>query len=189
MFTYVLSKRPGRDPALVRRVREDAIRVADGIVEQAQRHPYARPLGSRYYWGCNGTVVRQAMNLHVAQVMTGDKKYEAAMLDGLNHVLGRNPYGRSYVTGLGYLPPLFPHDRRSGGDPHAAPWPGCLVGGPWPRAGDWHDAHDDYRTNEIAINWNGALIYALAAFVEPREFDASVAEAKSRANGRESSER
>ena len=25
----------------------------------------------------------------------------------------------------------------------------------------------NYRVNEIAINWNGALIYALAAFVEP----------------------
>jgi hypothetical protein len=29
---------------------------------------------------------------------------------------------------------------------------------------------EDYRTNEIAINWNGALIYALASQLpaEPR---------------------
>ena len=33
---------------------------------------------------------------------------------------------------------------------------------------------DSYRTNEIAINWNGALIYALAAFVEPQSFDESI---------------
>jgi endoglucanase len=56
----------------------------------------------------------------------------------------------------------------------AAPWPGNLVGGPWPTGADWRDLEDDYRTNEVAINWNGALIYALAAFVEPDTFDASV---------------
>ena len=43
------------------------------------------------------------------------------------------------------------------------PWPGYLVGGPHPKAADWHDEQGDFRTNEIAINWNGALIYALAA--------------------------
>ena len=165
------------------------IRVADGIVEKAERHPFGRPLGATYYWGCNGTVVRQAMNLHVADLLAGDKKYEAAMLDAINHVLGRNPHGRSYVTGLGYRPPMFPHDRRSGGDKVEAPWPGYLVGGPWPTAKDWHDDQDDFRTNEIAINWNGALIYALAAFVEPRDFDASVAAAKSGEAGKAATER
>lgn len=97
------------------------------------------------------------------------------MQDAINHLFGRNPFGRSYVTGLGRRPPMFPHDRRSGGDDVAAPWPGYLVGGPWPNATDWHDIQEDYRTNETAINWNGALIYALAAFVEPQSFDASVA--------------
>jgi endoglucanase len=48
----------------------------------------------------------------------------------------------------------------------ADPWPGYLVGGPHPKAGDWHDEQADYRTNEIAINWNAALVYALAAFLE-----------------------
>ena len=28
------------------------------------------------------------------------------------------------------------------------------------------DKQDSYQTNEIAINWNGALVYALAGFVE-----------------------
>ena len=100
------------------------------------------------------------------------------MLDALNHLFGRNLFGRSYVTGVGRRPPMFPHDRRSGGDDVAAPWPGYLVGGPWPKPSDWYDVEEDYRTNEIAINWNGALIYALAAFVEPEDFDASIAVAK-----------
>ena len=174
-FTYLLSPRPGRDPAMVERLRRDTLRAADAIVETARRHPYGRTLGATYYWGCNGTVARQTMNLEVARRLTDKPRYRAAMLDAINHLFGRNPFGRSYVTGLGRRPPMFPHDRRSGGDDVAAPWPGYLVGGPWPNATDWHDIQEDYRTNETAINWNGALIYALAAFVEPQSFDASVA--------------
>jgi endoglucanase len=29
------------------------------------------------------------------------------------------------------------------------------------------DSASDYKTNEIAINWNAALLYALAGFVTP----------------------
>jgi len=178
LFTYLLSERTGRDPALLERVRQDAIATADSIVESARRHAYGRPLGDTHYWGCNGTVARQAINLQVAHHLTGEERYSATMLDGLNYLFGRNPFGRSYVTGLGDRPPMFPHDRRSGGDKLAAPWPGYLAGGPWPKATDWYDVEEDYRTNEIAINWNGALIYALAAFVEPEEFEASISAAK-----------
>jgi hypothetical protein len=49
------------------------------------------------------------------------------------------------------------------------PWPGYLVGGLWPGASDWHDVEEDYKTNEIAINWNGPLSKSLAALVEPGE--------------------
>jgi endoglucanase len=170
-FTYLLSENSERDPALVSVVRQDAIRVADEIVDRAHNHPYGRPLGSTYYWGCNGTVARQAMNLHIAHRLTGDAKYRETMLDAINYLFGRNPFGRSLVTGLGRNPPLHPHDRRSGGDNVDAPWPGYLVGGPWPKETNWSDDQSDFRTNEIAINWNGALIYALAAFVEPKSFD------------------
>jgi endoglucanase len=73
---------------------------------------------------------------------------------------------------------MHPHDRRSGGDKVDAPWPGYLVGGAWPNETNWSDDEADYRTNEIAINWNGALIYALAGFVEAQRFDESVAAAR-----------
>jgi endoglucanase len=48
------------------------------------------------------------------------------------------------------------------------PWPGYLAGGSWPQPADWFDVQEDYKTNEIAINWNGALIYALAESVDPK---------------------
>jgi endoglucanase len=92
-------------------------------------------------------------------------EYYDTCLDALNHLFGRNYYGRSYVTGLGFRPPLHPHDRRDTGDYVENPWPGYLVGGPHPKATDWHDIQKDYYSNEIAINWNAALVYALAPFV------------------------
>jgi hypothetical protein len=60
---------------------------------------------------------------------------------------------------------MNPHDRRSGGDAVTDPWPGYLVGGGWPAETSWVDIQDNYNTNEIAINWQGALVFALAGFV------------------------
>ncbi|HPU55888.1 MAG TPA: glycoside hydrolase family 9 protein, partial [Verrucomicrobiota bacterium] len=163
LLTYLFSERSGRDGELVAVIRSNLLASADAIVRARDDHGYARPLGTRYYWGCNGGVARQVLVLQAAYRLTGEKRYRETSADALNHLFGRNVFGRSYVTGLGFEPPMHPHDRRSGADGIAPPWPGYLVGGPNPRARDWHDVEEDYRTNEIAINWNGALIYALAA--------------------------
>lgn len=162
MFTYVLSKRDGRDPNLVSQVRRDTLAVADSIVAKAKQDVYGRPL-VRYYWGCNGTVARQVLNLQVANKLSPNADYVNASLDAVSHLFGRNYYNRSYVTGVGREPPMRPHDRRSGADGIDAPWPGYIVGGGQSATG-WHDDQEDYRTNEIAINWQAGLVYALAAF-------------------------
>jgi len=78
-------------------------------------------------------------------------------------LFGRNYYGRSFVTGLGFDPPQHPHHRLDTGAYSDHPWPGYLVGGAHPEATDWQDVQANYRVNEIAINWNAALVYALAA--------------------------
>ena len=72
---------------------------------------------------------------------------------------------------------MHPHHRPSEGDAVLAPWPGLLVGGPnpnnepdksahegLPKGLFWFDDAGSYNTNEIAINWNAALAYALAGF-------------------------
>lgn len=166
IFTYLNSPRPGRNQTLVAQLRKSLLATADRIVETRNGHGYARPLGSRYYWGCHGSVARQTLVLQAAYRVSPKPDYRATALDALNHLFGRNCYGRSFVTGLGFRPPMHPHDRRCGGDDVDDPWPGYLVGGPHPKATDWQDVEKDYRTNEIAINWNGALIYALAAFLD-----------------------
>ena len=163
MFTYVLSKRKGKNPELLENIRKGIIDVADDILAKAKKDVYCRPF-SNYYWGCNGTVARQVLNLQVANMISPKKEYIDTSLDAIAHLFGRNYYGRSYVTGLGHEPPMKPHDRRSGADNIEAPWPGYIVGGGHSATG-WLDEEESYQTNEIAINWQAAIVYALAGFV------------------------
>jgi len=165
MFTYALSKREGRDTELLKAVKANIISTADSIVLKGNSDVYGRPLGGRYYWGCNGTVARQALNVQVANKLSPDLKYLVANQQIVDHLFGRNYYGRSYVTGLGANPPMNPHDRRSGADGITDPWPGYLVGGGH-KATDWVDKQESYSHNEIAINWQAALVYALAPFLD-----------------------
>ncbi len=167
MFRYALSKREGKNPAVEAKIRENITAVADGLVQASQDDIYGRPLGGRYYWGCNGTVARQALNLYVATQISNDAKYKATALNAVSHIFGRNYYDRSYVTGVGHNPPMHPHDRRSGADGIEAPWPGYIVGGGH-SATDWIDEQDSYSHNEVAINWQAGAVFALAWFVDAK---------------------
>jgi endoglucanase len=167
MYTYLLSKRPGPDAELLEAVRKNLLAAADQIVKSRDAHGYARPLGTVYYWGCNGDVAQQVQTLQVANLLSPNRKYIDTALDAVGYLFGRNYFGRSFMTGVGFDPPIHPHDRRSGAA-HLGAWPGYLVGGGWPRPADWHDDQNNYRVNEIAINWNATLIYALAGFVDAR---------------------
>ena len=162
MLSYLFSTRTGRDPRLVRQVREALVETADAVVLVRDRSAHARPL-TRYYWGANGGVANTTVLLRAAHRISPKPVYVETTLDALSHLLGRNFYGRSFVTGVGFDPPRAPHDRRSMAKGSAGAWPGYLVGGGWPRATDWADDADNYRVNEIAINWNAPLVYALAA--------------------------
>ncbi len=163
MFTYLLSKREGKRDVLVEDITRDLVRTADSLVISRNRDIYGRCLGGAYKWGSNGTVARECLTLQVANKVSPSPEYVETSLDSISHLFGRNYYCRSYVTGLGYKPPMNPHDRRSGGDNVRDPWPGYVVGGGH-SATDWQDIEPDARTNEIAINWQAALVYALAGF-------------------------
>ena len=164
MFRYAVSQRQGKNPEVEAKIKENIIAAADEIVATADADVYGRPLGGRYYWGCNGTVARQTVGLQVADILAPDAKYQAAALDAVAHLFGRNHYDRSYVTGIGFNPPLYPHDRRSAADGIQQPWPGYIVGGGH-TATDWIDDQDSYSHNEVAINWQAGLVFALAWFV------------------------
>ncbi len=162
VFTYLESTRAGRDPNVVNAL-ESALQTTANSLAQNASSTYGRGI-EEVYWGSNGTVARNCITLRVAAQLFNDPRYVAACADQVAHLFGRNEYNRSQVTGVGANPPMNPHDRRSGSDGIAAPYPGYLVGGA-SRAGNWQDVEESYETNEIAINWQGALVYALAGFL------------------------
>lgn len=164
VFTYLMSKREGKNPELFNSLKQKTIETANQIVNKAQSDIFNRPLGNKHYWGSNGTVARQVLNLQIANKLEPNKQYQQTALDAIHYLFGRNYYARSQVTGLGYMPPMNPHDRRSGADNIVEPWPGYIVGG-GTKATNWEDIEASYSTNEVAINWQAALVYALAGFI------------------------
>ena len=171
MFTYLLSKRDGRNATLVASLSSSLNTTAEQLVRLATTNSWGRPMG--YSWGANGAVARTAMNLATANALTPDARYVNAIGSGLDHLLGRNHYDRSQITMVGNNPPLHPHHRPSASDTVVDPWPGLLVGGQDCPSGasncstapkyDWQDTQSAPNLNEIAVNWNGALVYAAAA--------------------------
>ena len=100
-------------------------------------------------------------------------KYHRFALENIDCLLGRNALGYCYVTGFGQKSPMHPHHRISEADSIEKPFPGMLVGGPNPGQQDkmenltypsslpdesYTDNMASYASNEIAINWNAALV-------------------------------
>ena len=102
------------------------------------------------------------MNLTVANALQPDARFVDGAVAELDHLLGRNVYGRSFVTGLGHFSPIHPHHRPSAA---TGAWPGLLVGGPNGSATSWTDEQGAYQQNEIAINWNTAMIFGAAGLM------------------------
>jgi len=165
MFTYIMSSRNGKNTAIVEDIKRDLLTIADSLVDKTNKDVYGRCLAGQYKWGSNGTVAREVITLLMANKVSPNSKYVNAAQNVIDHIFGRNYYGRSYVTGLGHNPPMKPHDRRSGADRIEEPWPGYIVGGGH-SATDWQDDQQSASTNEIAINWQAALVYALAGVTD-----------------------
>lgn len=172
IYTYLRSTRNGTDASLVDKLRAALVAAADTLVSNRGKSGYGRAPTS-YTWGGNGTVARVCMTLQVANQLSPNPVYLDTCADQVAQLYGRNYYNRSFVTGAGKDPPLYPHDRRSAADGITAPFPGLLVGGPNPQATSWQDDQSDYTNNEVAINWNGALVYALAGFLPKSAGNAS----------------
>ncbi len=128
-----------------------------------------------FVWGSNSVALNHAMLLLSAAKALGVPSYQAGAEDQLHYILGVNPHGRSFVTGLGSVRAMAPHHRPSASDGVTEPVPGLLVGGPNQYGGDpvlnarftsanppawWYaDELDSYASNEIAINWNAPLVF------------------------------
>ena len=169
------------------KVRQALQACCDAYVKDTDQSCFQAPYGNHAHdfgWGhlserCCGMGI--ALLFSDQYVAKGN--YRRYALENIDCLLGRNALGYCYVTGFGQKSPMHPHHRPSAADGIDAPFPGMLVGGPNPGQQDkgsnlvypsslpdesYVDHADSYASNEIAINWNAALV-GLLCWVDATE--------------------
>jgi endoglucanase len=178
LWTYALSKQKGAAATVVADIKKRTAAAGHAIVEQTRKNTYRVSLLTKdYVWGSNGVAANYGMELLVANALAPDAAFLESAQDNLHYLLGRNTFSLSWVTQVGMNPYRHPHHRPSGADKNDEPWPGLLSGGPnagrqddalkklpqgLPPAKDYVDDQASYASNEIAINWQAALVFLLA---------------------------
>lgn len=149
---------------------------ADNIEALVNNSPMRISMAANdYVWGSNGMAANQVFYLIRAYELTTETKYLDAAYTAMDYLLGRNGTGYSYVTGFGNVTPTKPHHRISEADNVSEAVPGMLVGGPHPGQQDncsypsnlaaksFSDTWCSYASNEVTINWNAPMLYAINA--------------------------
>ncbi|MBE3577326.1 MAG: glycoside hydrolase family 9 protein [Limnochordales bacterium] len=155
-------------------LRRRLLEKADELVRKADANPYGLLLGTAdFAWGSNRAALARAMLLLVADYLDPaplpSPRLEIALRQ-LDWVLGANPLGKSFVTGVGANPVLHPHHRLSEALKRGVP--GLLVGGPNSSAEDkvapaglgpksYVDVASAYSVNEPAIDYNAPLVFVV----------------------------
>ena len=175
-LAYLLAESVGGDQAIRAIMRDDLLRVAREIASRVDRQGYQVALAENdYYWGSNGVALSYAIALLLAERIAGEKEFARPALDQLHYIFGRNPLGKSFVTGVGANPVMRPYYEAAIAARRDTPAPGFLSGGPnavqsrvlaaFP-ARDYVDDSQNYTVNETAIDMNAGLAFVLARFVD-----------------------
>jgi len=175
---YTIVANPDFFAAETAQARAGIVRIATTLKSRSANSGYGlATISSEFAWGSNSSVAQQGFHMLQAWYLTRDSLYLQGARAHLDYLVGMNPLGRSFVTGMGTRPPMDPHHRPSEADGVAEPVPGLLVGGPTDVGADigteswqcsdyrsakgvaysWTDNRCSYATNEIAINWNAVL--------------------------------
>lgn len=169
------------DAADIEHIESRILAIGEDLRNAWNNSPYMMSMGRNQWefnWGSNSTALNHSLMLLQAYRLTGNSQYRHAAQSNFDYVLGRNPLGTSYVTGVGRQTPMDPHHRPSAAGSADEPVPGFVVGGPNPNnmydcgagfypsdlpAKAWVDDWCSYSTNEVAINWNAPLVYVAGA--------------------------
>ncbi|WP_293995832.1 glycoside hydrolase family 9 protein [Sphaerotilus sp.] len=147
-------------------VRQRILQRARGLSEQHRKSGWGIA-NNRFVWGSNKMTAEEGITLCMAYQIGGNPQYLAAARDQLHYLLGRNHFGKSFVSGVGsdavrevsHLWYQVSHQ----------PIPGLFVGGPntleqsniGPKGRgplSWIDDTRSYATNEFALDYNASLI-------------------------------
>ncbi len=166
-------------------IQQSVVDAAERYLATAQAEAYGLPLpggANNYFWGSNSNIINNALVMAVAYDLTGDERFRAGVLSGMDYIFGRNALNHSYVTGWGTKTPQNQHSRLFGAQLDSAfphPPAGSLAGGANASLDDpfaaallagcapqfcYVDHIESYATNEVAINWNSALAW-IASFL------------------------
>ncbi len=166
------------------------INTADSFVKNIDSIPGRIPFQD-FYWGSNSVFLNHAIVQCYAFYLTKQDKYLESVIETVDYVFGKNVTGYCFVTGFGKKSPLQPHHRAMAADGVEAPYPGFLVGGPNAERQDevsgepgvhypdkepakaYVDRMAAYASNEVAINWNAALVFVLGFLCANSPFKAS----------------
>jgi len=154
------------------------ITLADLFVKESDSIPCRIP-NVDFAWGSNSVLLNNVIIMCYAYYLTRQEKYLESIIETVDYIFGKNATGFCFVTGFGKKSPLQPHHRVMAADGVEAPIPGFLVGGPnvdrqdevsgepgvyYPEkepAKAYIDRMAAYACNEVAINWNAALVFVL----------------------------
>ena len=162
-------------------LRSTADQLLATLQHQGYRFPMETDSKGGYPWGSNSLVLGNMVLLGAAADFSDSNKYAEGVVSGMDYLLGRNAMGQSYVTGYGTRPLLNPHHRfwsHQANPKYPKAPPGLVSGGPNSHMQDPYilaaglkgcplqkcfvDHIEAYSVNEIAINWNAALVWSAA---------------------------
>ena len=168
------------------------VALADAVAESQAATNFGQayaPSGG-YTWGSNSTILNRLVLLGTAFDLTADARYSAAVVEGMDYILGRNALGNSYVTGYGTA---YSHNQHSRWFAHSLdatlpePPDGTLAGGPNRGLQDpvaqqqlagcadqlcYLDDVESWSTNEMTINWNASLVWVSSFLADQTQLDA-----------------
>jgi endoglucanase len=174
-----------------RAVERSVLRGADAILAVQRQQPWGQPYApasSYWAWGSTSQILNNMVVLGAAYDLSGSRRYQRAVLRGMDFLLGRNALNISYITGYGDVFSQNQHSRMYSHQLNAElPHPpvGAIAGGPNSGIQDpvaqellrdcparpqfcYIDDINSWSTNEITINWNSTLSW-VASFVADQD--------------------
>ena len=161
---------------------------ADKIVSISEGSVFNTALSGRsgdfaYVWGSNQVVSANGVELIMAYNLFGDKIYLEAAEHQVQYIMGRNGLSKSFISGTGSDPVLYPHHNLSislgsavpgivGEGPNGAVGEGSggdmVLENLWkaktPPALCYKDSFDSWATNEPTIDANASFVALLSYF-------------------------
>ena len=175
--SYLMEKNHPTDPAVTAVFTEALKQTADKELDilAGNAYPVGTPMNLRW-WGSNVAQGQYAYPMLLYWRLSGEQKYIDGVSQLMDYVLGLNPLGKCFMTGIGSNRVHHPHDRETEYTNHEMHWgirPGLIVFGPGlvTNAGKTYPAFERstpreriYIDNLMAISQSEFTIYQSLCF-------------------------